>query len=196
MTEAAAVPSPAGDDELIARFLDSGEVEPFEALVQRHQDRVFRLAASVLGPGSEGEAEEVAQEVLLTVYEKLGSFAGRSRFSTWLYRITYRTAVDRRRGLRHRTPHLGEEALAPLETPDADPEARAGAAERRRGVLAALGTLPDLYRTTVCLHYWMGLSVVEIGEVLDAPAGTVKSYLFRARQRLAEHLGREGDHHV
>lgn len=193
---AAAAPSPAADEELISRFLESGDVELFEDLVRRHQDRVFRLVVSVLGPGSEGEAEEVAQEVLLTVYRKLGSFAGRSRFSTWLYRITYRAAVDRRRGLRHHTPHLGEEALAPLAAPDADPEARAGTAERRRGVLTALGALPDLYRTAVYLHYWMELSVAEIGEVLDAPAGTVKSYLFRARQRLAERLAPEGDSHV
>jgi RNA polymerase sigma-70 factor (ECF subfamily) len=180
---------PARDDdaELLGHLDASTEDEVFAVLVTRYQERVFRLALSLLGPGGELEAEDVAQEVFLQVHRKLHTFRSESRFSTWLYRIAYRKAVDASRRARHRHPHVGDDALAGEADPQpgADGLERTLAAERRAALARALATLPARHRSAVYLHYWLGLSVEEIARLLDASPNTVKSYLHRARARLA-----------
>src|ERR1041385_2092112 len=99
------------DRELIDDFLQSGNSESFRTLVERYQDRVFRLVASVLGPAHSKDAEDVAQETFLQVYRQLKSFRGEAQFGTWLYRIAYRRALDHRDLARIRFPHVPETAL-------------------------------------------------------------------------------------
>ena len=178
----------SSDSELVADFLATGRPEPFETLVERYQARVFRLALSIMGRGGEADAEEVAQEVFVTVYRNLSTFRQDSQFGTWLYRITYRKGIDRYRHMRWRRAEIGEEALDPLPSAE-DLQASAERAEEDRRLACAVESLPDLYRTVIQQHYWLGASVAEIGETLEAPVGTVKSYLFRARKRLAKILG-------
>ena len=69
------------DAGLVAAFVESGRVEDFERLVERHQRTVFRVVVSVLGPGRERDAEDVTQDVFVQVYRRIGSFERRSRFS-------------------------------------------------------------------------------------------------------------------
>jgi len=96
------------DAILVAEFTRSRRVEDFERLVERHQQMVFRVAVSVLGPNSERDAEDVAQDVFLQVFRRIGDFQGRSRFSSWLYRIAYNRALDRRRVIRAKRGWSGE----------------------------------------------------------------------------------------
>jgi RNA polymerase sigma-70 factor (ECF subfamily) len=181
------------DDAALVRELQrSDDDELFFELVSRHKERVFRLAASVLGPHAETEAEDLTQEVFLQVYRKLASFQGRSSFATWLYRLTYNRAVERCRLARHRRPHVGETVLASMCADEvADPHHAAQANQRRRAVLACLEQLPEAQRSAVYLHYWLDRPVAEIAELLGRRPGTVKSMLHRARQRLARLLGPE-----
>ena len=178
------------DEALVERFLTTREPADFQKLVERYKTRVFQLAVSVLGPGGEAEAEEVTQEVFLTLFRKLDQFRGDSRLGSWIYRVTRNESVDRRSRVRHRLPHLPMEALEdrPETATVADPFASTAARQRDQWVAAALEELPDLYRTVLRLKYWMGLDVKEIAETLQAPEGTVKSYLYRARKRLQRHL--------
>ena len=88
-------------------YLRSGRPEHFSELVTRHKEKAFRLAVSVLGPSFEGEAEEVTQEAFLAVHQGLKKFDFKSKFSTWLYRITYNRAIDYRRKPRYRYPIQG-----------------------------------------------------------------------------------------
>lgn len=183
-------PAPA-DEELIEEFLRSGDVGAFGELVARHQDRVFRLVASVLGPGSAPEAEDLTQEIFLEVCGKLHTFRRESRLSTWLHRLAWRRAIDRKRLARLRFVHFGEEALAdrsphPDET---DPAAAAIDRQRRQRLRAAVRELAEPYRTTVYLYYWMERPVAEIAELLGCRPGTVKAHLFRARKQLERKLG-------
>jgi RNA polymerase sigma factor (sigma-70 family) len=171
------------DRELIAAYRETSDTGLFRVLVERHQDRVFRLVASILGPGFSAEAEEVAQDVFLTVHRKLASWREESQFSTWLYRIAWNRAVDHRRQARFRVVFTGERALAMLPA-KSDPHAELAAEELRKELLKALESLPDLYRTLVHLHYWMGSSMTEIADLTGVPEGTVKSYLARARKLL------------
>lgn len=190
-----AVDEPGDDSELIAEYLRSGDHSAFRKLVERHQERAFRLAVSILGPGAEAEAEEVVQEAFLKVYRSLPRFRMQSTFGTWLYRIASNCAFDarKRRGARQAAP--GE--AAELASPDASsPLARAMGGERRRILTECITRLPEMYQVVLRLHYWHGLSVDEIAMQLSAAPNTIKSYLLRARERLARLLAGRGVTHV
>lgn len=162
--------------------------EGFRRFVEAYSGRVFRLVASILGPWRDADAEDVVQEVFLRAYQRLDQFRGEAAIGTWLYRIAWTQAVNRKRAARLRLPHVPLEAIA--EAPSETEEMTSMLA--RREVAAAVEDLPDLYRTVLFLHYWMGCSVAEIGELLQAPGGTIKSYLSRARARLRLRLEKGG----
>jgi RNA polymerase sigma-70 factor (ECF subfamily) len=182
------------DEEVVAEYLRTRDPELFRVLVERHQARVLRLVAALLGPFADTDAQEVTQEVFLRTHDRLASFRGEARFSSWLYRLAYNRTLEHRRRARLRLPHVPVEALAERAAA-AGPFEAATEQERRRQVERLLEGLPDLYRSIVHLHYWLDATVEEIAELLVVPAGTVKSYLSRARQRLRERaqaLGIEG----
>ena len=166
------------------------EAAAFSEMVALEKERVFRVALSVLGPGGEAEAEDVAQEAFVRVYRSLPSFRGESRLSTWIYRLAFNLAVDHRRRLGRRREDADVERAEALPDPAraSDPYRSARQAERSRTVRRALEHLPEERRAVLHLHYWMGHTVAEIGELLDLPAGTVKSHLHRARETLREEL--------
>lgn len=176
------------DEALVAAWMASREESLFRELVERHQANVLRLVASVLGPFRDIDAEETAQDVFVRVYEKLPQFRGESKFATWLYRVARGVAINRSRVARVRLPHVPADVLRTLAGGD-DPERRVRDEERNALVAAAVESLPESYRTVVYLHYWNDVPVGEMAEMLGIPAGTIKSYLFRARERLARTLG-------
>ncbi|MBM3810829.1 MAG: RNA polymerase sigma factor [Acidimicrobiia bacterium] len=164
----------------------------FEDLAARYKHHVFRLAVSILGPGFEPEAEDVTQDVFLRVHRELSSFRGESKFSTWLYRIAWNRAFDIKQRSRYRLPHLADTALAALSDPSAGPHDVLHHKARLAALHESIAELPELYQTVLRLHYWFGAGIAEISELVGAPEGTVKSYLHRARQRLAEALKEKG----
>ena len=179
------------DEELVGRYLKSRDPADFRELVERHGPRVLRLVASILGPFRSADAEETAQDVFLRAHERLGQFRGEARFSTWLHRIAWSVAVNRARRLSARRGQVPLDSVLDLAGP-ADPRADAEAAQRAARVGEAVEALPDLYRTVVYLHYWQEASVAEISALLGAPPNTVKSYLFRARERILRALEAKG----
>jgi len=177
------------DEKVVARFLETGDRAMFGVLVERYQDRVFRLVASVLGPYSGSDAEEVCQEVFLRLYQKIRQFTGQAGFGTWLYRIAYNLAIDWRRRARFRLPHVSVEEIHGLAS-SSDPLEDVLIKETKDLVALAMEDLPDLYRTALYMHYWLERPVEEIAELIGIPIGTVKSQLFRARNILKDKLGR------
>jgi len=175
------------DEALVARYLASRDEALFRELVERHQENVFRLVASVLGPFRDADAEEATQDVFLRIHEKLAQFRGAAKFGTWVYRVAYSVAINRSRAARLRLPHVDASVLRDLASID-DPHRTFAERERDAIVAAAVESLPDVYRTVVYLHYWTDAPLDEIAELLSAPVGTIKSYLFRARERLAHLL--------
>jgi RNA polymerase sigma-70 factor, ECF subfamily len=178
---------------LVDGFLSRGAEDCFEGLVDRYKDRVFRLAASVMGPGFSADAEDITQEVFIQVFRKLSTFRRESSFATWLYRIAYNQALERRRKARFRIPHQGEKALNAMVAPaeQNDPVEAAVKGQRNRAVLKSLDALDEPHRTAIYLHYWMKCTVSDIAESLGTRPGTVKSYLYRGRKRLAQILKKE-----
>ena len=192
-------PELADDARLVDRFLRTRSHDVFEILVDRHKEKIFRLAIAILGPGYETEAEEVTQEVFVTAFLKLASFRRESSFGTWLYRIAQRKAIDLRNSARIRHPHASEEALENLPAPgcdDAGPLGHAEARQSRRVLHAIIRDLPDPSPQILRLFYWQGWSIAEISEALGIASGTVKSYLFRARQLLSARLKEKGIPHA
>jgi RNA polymerase sigma-70 factor (ECF subfamily) len=166
------------DAPLVARAR-RGDRWAFEQLVERHQHRLFTLAARTLG--SVDEAGDAVQEAFIRAWLALPRFRGGSLFSTWLYRITLNAAHDQR--LKRRAEPL-EETGEP-----ADPQDAFAVSELSSALQQALNGLEDEYRVAVVLYDVLGCSYREIAELTEVPEGTVKSRIFRGRSRLAELLG-------
>lgn len=156
----------------------------FEVLVRRHSPRLHRLAAGLVGPGN---ADDVLQEVWLSVYRSAQGFRGDAQFSTWLHRVTL-NACHKALAARPALP-LGE---APEPAAPHCP-ARAGEQADLRARLAwALARLPPEQRDAVTLRELGGLDYAAIAGVLGVEVGTVKSRLSRGRAALREWLSAAG----
>ena len=174
------------EPEILARCR-AGETDAYRILVERYQGHARRLAHRFLR--SEADAEEVAQDAFVRAWRGLCEFRGDAAFSTWLFRIVARRAMDRAATLRLRrereTPledveTAGEVAIAgSAGWTDPDPTARD--ARKIEGLLDALS---DLQRAVVTLYYFEDQSVEDVARILSLPSGTVKTHLSRARSRL------------
>ena len=152
-----------------------------EALLVEAAPLAFRVAFSVLRHRQ--DAEDVAQEALAQAWSRFHTLRDRERFRSWLARIAWRRALDRRRAERRRETH--EQASA---THSPDEEDQMAARERREQVWAEVDRLPEKLRLVVVLAGALGHDLHEVALLLGVPEGTVKSRLFHARRALAERL--------
>jgi RNA polymerase sigma-70 factor, ECF subfamily len=166
------------DGPLVSRA-QKGDRWAFEQLVDRHQHRLFTLAARLLG--SADDAGDAVQEAFIRAWLGLPSFRGGARFSTWLHRICVNAVHDQRAKARRTEPSP--------EIDPADPHDSFAQQELSRELQQALNSLEEDYRTAVVLYDVLGCSYAEIAELSGVPEGTVKSRIFRGRKRLAEILG-------
>ena len=176
-------------DNQLVRHVLAGEAAYFEILVHRHSQRVYRAARAVLG--DDEEAADVVQETFVRAYRKLGQFAGRARFSTWLARIAVYEARARRRKSRARAVKSRELVHRnPGNEPDSAPDPERGALVREVKALLerAIEDLPDLYRTVFVMRVVEEASTAETAEVLSLSPDVVKTRLRRARALLREKL--------
>jgi RNA polymerase sigma-70 factor (ECF subfamily) len=180
------------DDALVARCRENDDERAFAELVHRYREPVFRLIASILGHGFEGDAEEVAQEVFVRVHASLGSFRSESKFSTWLYRIAFNHALNLKARVRYRAPHFSDDTLSAQPSSERGPLDQLVDARRNRVLLECVAALPEAYQAAVRLYYWMDASVAEVASVLGVPENTVKGYLHRARRHLETMLKQRG----
>jgi RNA polymerase sigma-70 factor (ECF subfamily) len=176
------------DESIVAR-VRSGDIASFEILMRRHNQRVYRAARAILG--SDDEAEDVMQEAYVNAYAHLAQFEGRSRFSTWLTRITVHEALARkRRGKRFEStdPSALENTPMPTQDRPRSPEQGASDSELARMLEQAIDGLPEAFRAVFVLRTVEGMSVAETAESLDIPEETVKTRLFRSRGLLKQAL--------
>ena len=174
------------DEQLVERTCKDGDNQAFAELVRRHQGKVRGLLLRLTANPT--VSDDLAQEVFLRAYRALVGFEGRSRFSTWLYRIAYNVFLN------HRTRTRELAALpAGFESQAAAPESELSPArlDLRRDLSAAIAALPERYRAVVTLHYLEDVSYPEIAEILDLPLGTVKTHLHRAKKMLRAQLSGE-----
>jgi RNA polymerase sigma-70 factor, ECF subfamily len=174
--------SGVGDAYLVARARD-GYLDAYELLVQRHSAMAYRVALRLCG--NHHDAQDIAQEALIAAWQNLDRFRGGAKFSTWLYQIVTRRALNKL--TRHR-----DSAPADLLSEVADPGAGPAAQTERNlavdAVSDALATLPFPQRTVIVLHHLEGLSYAEVAEVTRSTVPAVRSHLFRARRTLGTKL--------
>jgi RNA polymerase sigma-70 factor (ECF subfamily) len=173
------------DRELLAAFVDGDETS-FEALMRRHEDRIFALALRITG--DRGDALEATQETFISLWRRAESFRGQSEVGTWLYRIGINAARDQVRR-RRRFPELAEGAGD--DAVDASEGQRSGlddAVAERIDLARALAALPADYRDAVVMHDLGGLPYEAIATATGVALGTVKSRISRGRRLLARAL--------
>ncbi len=169
-------------DTPLVKRAQRGDQRAFATLVERHQPRLFTLAARELG--SSADAEDAVQEALIRAWRALPRFRADARFATWLYRIQLNAIHDQR----SRSSRGGGVPLDDIAEP-ADPRDQLVQRELAGALQGALGELDETYRTAVVLYDILGCSYGEIAEVLGIAEGTVKSRIFRGRTELARSLG-------
>jgi RNA polymerase sigma-70 factor, ECF subfamily len=178
-----AVGTDLSDEDVVAR-VRAGDTPLFELLMRRHNQRLYRVARSILR--DEAEAEDVLQDAYVRAFTHLDQFLGRARFSTWLTRIAVHEALHRCKRKRRFTDL--EEVVEVLESPEAGPEKRAYHGELRQILEASIDRVSEGYRTVFVLREVEGLSTADTAACLSIPEETVKTRLHRARQQLRRQL--------
>jgi len=190
------MPQADSERELIGR-MQAGDVSAVADLSSTYGPRIHQLAFRYLKNWE--DAEEVAQDVLMKVHRKIGAFRGDAALSSWIYRITFNTAMSRLRTVRYSRPlevqladiQTENGGLTPQEPADWSSLADDGVlrAQMRTRLIDALSHLPEVYRTPVILRDIQGLSTEEASLVLKVKPQTLKSRLHRGRLILRQHLG-------
>ena len=176
----------------MARARD-GDRQAVEQLLRDNYDRVFAVCRRLTG--NDADAADAAQEAMIALVRGLAKFDGRSRFSTWAYRVAVNASIDelRRRG---RRPGLSLDELASAPGGALSGALLAGpgggapeATIDRVDIDTALLRVPVTFRAAVVLRDLCGLDYQEISEILSLPGGTVRSRIARGRSLLADLLG-------
>lgn len=171
-------PGRPGSEALLLAACRAGDRGAFEELYRLHADRMKSIAAQILG--RRDEAEDAVQDAFVRIFRSIGAFEGRSRFSTWIYRIVVNACRDRLRRRRD---------TSPLEDEGDPRHAARGSDPALRLVLEqGLRSLPERQRAAFVLFAVEGFAHREIAEILDVSAGNSKTLVFEAKRKLARFL--------
>jgi len=175
-----------------------GDIEAFEILIDEYQSKILNYCFRMLNHRS--DAEDAAQEVFVKVYRFIGSYSGQSSFSTWLYKVASNVCRDYLR--KHRRPDRqtmslqqvnseGEEYGLSIEDATYAPYNSVQQTEAQRVLAQALDQISPEHKTVIVLRDIQGLSYEEIGKIIGAAPGTVKSRINRARLQLQKLLEKD-----
>jgi RNA polymerase sigma-70 factor (ECF subfamily) len=164
------------DEDIQRMLLERRSAPAFELLVERYQQKVFRLAYSIIGDSA--SAEDVTQDAFVKMWQVLPEYDGRASLSTLLYTIVRNTALSALRAATHRRS-ASLDCSCEVPAPSVDTVAQLETEK-------LVGRLPEAEQEVVRLFYLQDRNVDEVAQMLDMPIGTVKSHLHRARRRLAE----------
>lgn len=173
------------EDMLIKQIL-AGNGRVFESLVRMHQDMVFNIIIRIVG--NREDAEELAQDVFLKVYQALPSFKMEAKFSTWLYRIAYNTAISWTRKSRvefnvideNAIENFKEDSLIEIELNEEESKSE----QQQKNVKEAIAGLKEEEKLLLNMFYYNELSIKEISKILRINESNVKIKLFRLRNKL------------
>ncbi len=182
--------------ELVQQILD-GDREAFLAFIDRYERLVKHVVFRIVD--DERDREELCQDVFMRAYRYLDGFRFESKLSTWLARIARNTCLNHLE--KKEVPLYADHAPSPddespdaraalnrIEDPDEDVAAAASDREQRAVVRDGISALPEHYRTALTLYHLEGMSVSQISDVMNNPEGTVKSHLYRGRDKLKDWL--------
>ncbi|WP_317045627.1 MULTISPECIES: RNA polymerase sigma factor [Arenibacter] len=171
------------DQQIIDRIL-SGDSNSFALLVDRYKDLVFLLALRMLK--NREEAEEVAQDTFVKIFQSINKFRGDSKFSTWIYRIGYNTCLDRLRKNRKEQPLMQIDEFTVHQIKNLDTALdNMEVQEQKKVIHECLEVLPSEDSFLLTLFYFDERSVSEISKIVGLTEANVKVKLFRGRKKLA-----------
>lgn len=171
-------------NETLARAAADGDAVSFSVLLERRYDPMFRLAFRLTG--DQFEAEDLVQDICVALPAKIIGFDGRSKFSTWLYRVTVNAAHDRRR--RQASHSRAAEGWGSWEI--ARRQADAETSDRTDWLIAAMGSLPETLRDTLALVL-DNITHAQAAEVLGVSEGTISWRISEAKKLLKEYRKQE-----
>jgi RNA polymerase sigma-70 factor (ECF subfamily) len=184
--------------------LRSGKAGAFEELVLQYQDKVIDTCYRFVH--NQQDAEDVAQDVFIEIYQSIGDFHGQSSLSTWVYRIAVTKSLDfvRRKNRKKRLGHLqrffgfkDKEACQTLELKDsADPHKDLEQKERAAALCDAVASLPQNQRVAITLNKYEGFSSGEIADIMGTTVASVESLIHRAKKNLRKKLYRYYDRKI
>ncbi len=194
---AEAVPGTVDADTALVAAAQDGDLAAFEALVGRHQKRMLNIAFRIIGEYD--DACEVTQDAFLSAYRNLQGFRGEAKFCTWLTSITVNLSRNRLKQMKARKARVPYSLDAPIRTDDGEvmpdpPSGEPSVLDRlerqdlRKKVQDCIKALEPDFREALVLRDLQELSYEEIGSIVRAAAGTVKSRIFRARESVKECL--------
>jgi RNA polymerase sigma factor (sigma-70 family) len=187
----------SAEELLVIERVNRGDTDAFEELVLDNQKKVYNLALKMTG--NENDALDLSQEAFLKAYTGLKNFRADSRFSVWMYRLTYNLCIDFIRK-KQRTPSVSltymddEGEAVDMDVPDVrySPENEAERRELREEIAGGISKLPEKHSQILVMREITGMSYFDIAETLGINEGTVKSRLSRARQGLVNILNKNG----
>lgn len=175
------------EEHTVLRRMQAGETGAFHDFVELYKKKVYYLALDYTG--NHHDAEDMSQEVFMKAFAAIKNFRGDAKVSSWLYRITVNTCLDKARKKPLQLVELNEEITQHQSQSAGDnPENEVSRKRTRQLIDAALQRLPPKQRSIFVLRHYNEMPLKEIAEVLDIAEGTVKAQLFRAIKKLQKEL--------
>ena len=171
------------DDIYYIEAVRKGNVQAFSFLVEKYQKLVYTLALKLLKKPE--EAEEMAQDTFIKAFQKLDSYEGKSKFSTWLYSITYNACISELRKRRIEFKSLDDRQISDQDEQKMNDYYRETKKEDQEKYLnLALGKLPEDDQVLVTLYYYENQSMDEISQITGLTVSNIKVKIHRARKRM------------
>lgn len=181
------------DERLLVEQLKKGDEAAFKTIVETWQNMVYNTALGIVQNAE--DAEDIAQEVFVQVYQSISSFKGESKFSTWLYRITVTKSLDHERRKKRKKRFafvrslVGDQDEVVVNPPDFNhPGVVLDNKENATVLFRAIGELPESQRIAFTLNKVEGLSYQEVSEVMKTTVSSVESLMHRAKNNLKKKL--------
>lgn len=175
------------DERIYIKRVCEGDPSAYAALVDKYKNLAYSIALKVLG--DRDDAQDAAQEGFIKAYQQLHQFQGKSKFSTWLYTIVYRTAIARKTELKIKTmsisDHLRDNFAGDRSTPQL---AKMQSDDIQKITRQAIDNLPEAEGLLVMLYYIHENSIREIQQITGLSKANIKIKLFRARKKLEREL--------
>lgn len=171
------------EDSFYIERIKDGDSDAFTPLVEKHKDLVYTIVVKILR--SREDAEEIAQDVFIKAYKSLDSFEGKSKFSTWLYRIAYNTAISKTRKKSLKTADLEDEVIQNFSDDEFREDLYEISSEEQVNILnRALKDLDENENLLISLFYKEDKSIEDISAITGLSDSNVKVRLHRTRKKL------------
>lgn len=177
------------DQELVGRFQSGEQRVSFTMLVERYQKRIY-FAARKMVNGDHDEADEIAQETFVKVYEALGNFRGEAQFYTWVYRIMMNAVIYRQRRRKARVMVEIDDVANTLESDGDSPHEGMERQEMTGLIEAAIETLPPKQREVFLMRFYDEMPYEDIASILGTSVGGLKANYFHAAKKVTDYVQR------